>query len=70
MQKLTNSEEALAVLRVYKFDLVILDWMMPRISGIQILKDYRESGGKCPVLMLTAKSSVDDKETGIDVGGG
>ena len=68
IQKLTKSEEALAVLRAYKFDLVILDWMMPRISGIQILQGYRESGGKTPVLMLTAKSSVDDKETGLDAG--
>ncbi len=42
--------------------------MMPRISGIQILKEYRESGGKCPVLMLTAKTSVDDKEVGLDAG--
>ncbi len=68
VQKILNSEDALPALNVYKFDLLILDWMMPKISGIQILKEFRESGGKIPVLMLTAKSSVDDKETGLDAG--
>ncbi len=68
VHKLVKSDEAIPILKVYKFDLVILDWMMPRISGIQILKEYRESGGKCPVLMLTAKTSVDDKEVGLDAG--
>lgn len=68
VQKLLRSEEALDILNVYKFDLVILDWMMPRISGIQILQEYRAKGGKCPVLMLTAKTSVDDQEVGLDAG--
>jgi DNA-binding response OmpR family regulator len=68
VHKLLGSDQALSVLKGYKFDLVILDWMMPRISGIQILKEYRDDGGKCPVLMLTAKSSVDDMETGLDAG--
>jgi DNA-binding response OmpR family regulator len=68
VQKLLRSEEAVPVLSVYKFDLIILDWMMPKVSGIQILKEYREGGGKSPILMLTAKSSVDDKESGLDAG--
>lgn len=63
-----NGSDALALLRVYKYDLVILDWMMPELSGIDVLKQYRKTGGTAPILMLTAKADVDDKETGLDGG--
>lgn len=63
-----NGDDALAMLRVYKYDLIILDWMMPEITGIEVCKQYRDMGGKTPILMLTAKASVDDKEMGLDTG--
>ncbi len=56
------------MLRVYKYDLIILDWMMPDVSGVDVLKGFRESGGKTPVLMLTAKTTIDDKEKALDLG--
>ena len=68
IQLCQGGDEALGMLRVYKFDLVVLDWMMPEITGIEVCKRFRQMGGKTPILMLTAKASVDDKELGLDAG--
>jgi len=50
------------------FDLVILDWNLPGKSGVEILKEYRDQGGDTPVILLTGKNTIDDKEHGFDVG--
>ncbi len=50
------------------FDLVILDWDLPEISGISILKHFRDIGARTPVIMLTGKDSVESKEQGLDSG--
>ncbi len=63
-----NGEMASHQLRVSKYDLIILDWQLPGMSGLEICKKYRSLGGKSPVLMLTARSTVDDKEQGLDAG--
>lgn len=63
-----SGKEALPALRVNKYDLIILDWMMPEVDGMDVLKEFRELGGQTPVLMLTAKSWVDDKERALDSG--
>lgn len=63
-----NGEMAYHQLRVSKYDLVILDWQLPGMSGIDICKQYRSTGGKSPVLMLTARSAIDDREKGLDAG--
>lgn len=68
VQLCDSGDEALGMLRVYKFDLVVLDWMMPEISGLDVCKQYRAMGGKLPILMLTAKATIDDKEVGLDAG--
>jgi DNA-binding response OmpR family regulator/tRNA A-37 threonylcarbamoyl transferase component Bud32 len=49
-------------------ELIILDWDLPGLSGIEILRDYRTFGGKSPVLMLTGHQDVEDKELGFDEG--
>lgn len=63
-----NGREALEFLRTGIYDGVILDIMMPVMDGIAVLKKLRESGNEIPVLMLTAKSEVDDKVNGLDLG--
>jgi len=50
------------------YDLLILDIMLPRRSGLDILRDVRNSGSKVPILMLTAKSELSDKVSGLDSG--
>lgn len=51
-----------------EYDLAILDWELPDLHGIEILKRFRAGGGTTPVLMLTSRNSVDDKEAGLDSG--
>ena len=51
-----------------EYDLLILDWMLPNISGITLCHQYRQAGKTAPVLMLTAKDTTDDKVTGLDAG--
>ena len=63
-----DGENALAYLESGGYDAAILDIMMPKMDGITVLKRYREQGGSTPVLMLTAKSEVDDKVLGLDSG--
>lgn len=50
------------------YDLIILDWELPGLNGIDLLSKFRKQGGNAPVLMLTGKSSVPDKEKGLDSG--
>lgn len=50
------------------YDLLILDWMLPEVSGISLCHQYRQLGKAAPVLMLTAKDSIADKVTGLDAG--
>ncbi len=63
-----DGQEALSMLKVNSYDLIVLDWMLPRLSGIEIIKEYRNHGGFSPILMLTAKSQVNDLELGLDSG--
>lgn len=63
-----NGEEALDYLETQNYDGVILDIMMPKIDGITVLKKMRQKGCKTPVLILSAKSEVDDKVLGLDNG--
>lgn len=63
-----DGEEALAYLEGENYDGVILDIMMPKMDGITVLKKIRQQGNPVPVLMLTAKSEVDDRVLGLDSG--
>lgn len=63
-----DGEDALACLEEGNYDGAILDIMMPKMDGITVLKKIRSQGNKIPVLILTAKTEVDDKVIGLDSG--
>ncbi|MFT4445752.1 response regulator transcription factor [Parvimonas sp. G1967] len=63
-----DGEEALTYLEAENYDAVVLDIMMPKVDGITVLKTIREQGNSIPVIMLTAKSELDDKIVGLDSG--
>ncbi|MCI8365472.1 MAG: response regulator transcription factor [Eubacterium sp.] len=63
-----DGEEALVYLEGENYDGVILDIMMPKMDGIAVLKKIRQQGSLVPVLMLTAKSEIDDRVLGLDSG--
>lgn len=51
-----------------EYDLLILDWMLPKISGLDLCRQYRNTGKTAPVLILTAKDTINDKVMGLDAG--
>lgn len=63
-----NGEDALNYLEAQTYDGVILDIMMPKADGITVLKKIRQQGCKTPVLILSARSEIDDKVLGLDSG--
>ena len=63
-----DGQSALDYLKMDNYDGVILDIMMPKVDGLTVLKKIREQGNLIPVLLLTAKSEVDDKVEGLDAG--
>jgi len=60
--------EALDYLQAENYDGAILDIMMPKMDGLTVLKKLREKGSDLPVLILTAKSEIDDRVMGLDSG--
>lgn len=63
-----DGEDALYYLETENYDALILDIMIPKIDGIEVLKTIRKEGNKIPVIMLTAKSEIDDRVVGLDSG--
>jgi len=63
-----TQENAQSLLNFTVYDLLIIDWMLPQGSGIELCHWYRHQGKTTPVLILTAKDSTTDKVTGLDSG--
>ena len=63
-----DGADGLYAIETCMYDLIILDVMLPHISGFEIVKEARRKGVRTPILMLTAKSELDDKVTGLDCG--
>lgn len=63
-----DGEEALAFARAETYDAIILDIMMPKKSGMDVLRTLRAEGCKTPIILLTAKAEVEDRVEGLDAG--
>ncbi len=63
-----NGEDALSYMESGNYDAAVLDIMMPKMDGITVLKKVRTSGSQLPVLLLTAKSEIEDRVIGLDSG--
>ena len=63
-----DGEEALLYIEQYKYDIIILDIMLPKINGLDVLKRVRTNKIDTPIIMLTAKSTTEDKIHGLDLG--
>ena len=63
-----DGAEALAYAQAEDYDGIILDVMMPKLSGLEVLDRLRQAGNKTPVLLLTAKTQVEDRIQGLDLG--
>lgn len=63
-----DGEEALEKVQINNYDIIILDIMIPKINGIEVCRQIRENKIDTPVIMLTAKDTVDDRVKGLDVG--
>ena len=63
-----NGEKALDKIFDLPYDLVLLDIMLPRLDGLSVLKEVRKAGLDMPILMLTARSDVQDRVKGLDYG--
>ena len=63
-----NGEDALAYIGSGNYDVAVLDIMMPKMDGLTVLKKTRAAGNRIPVLLLTAKSEIEDRVLGLDSG--
>jgi len=63
-----NGVDARERLRMCTYDIIILDWNLPDITGVEICKKFRSDQGVTPIIMLTGKSSIADREEGLDSG--
>ncbi len=63
-----DGRRALRFLRTYDYEVAVLDWRMPEVSGIDVVRELRREGSQLPVLMLTARDAPSDRVTGLDAG--
>jgi len=64
----SDGDEALAYLRSYQYEVVVLDWRMPKRSGIEVVTEMRSRTDRTPVLMLTARDATEDRVEGLNQG--
>lgn len=64
----SNGSEALDLLQAFDYDVVVLDWELPQMSGLEICRRFRARGGKASILFLTGRGGIPDKEAGLDAG--
>lgn len=64
----SHGQDALDKIQIHHPDLIVLDWMMPVMDGIQVVSQLRASGDRSLILMLTARDTVEDRVQGLDCG--
>lgn len=68
VDSVANGKEGLELLLHYAYDCAILDWQLPGMEGADICVELRKQGSEIPILMLTSRSSLDDRVQGLDSG--
>jgi DNA-binding response OmpR family regulator len=63
-----DGTDALAYLRSYQYEAAVLDWRMPKKTGIEVITEMRRRGDRTPVLMLTARDTTEDRVEGLNLG--
>ncbi len=63
-----DGQDALDYAQTEAYDGIILDIMMPRLSGLEVLQRLRRAGSRTPILLLTAKTEIEDRIQGLDLG--
>jgi DNA-binding response OmpR family regulator len=63
-----DGEQALQYLKAYEYEVAILDWRMPKLTGLEVIQRLRRQGSALPILMLTARDTSTDRVTGLDEG--
>ncbi len=63
-----DGEKAMSFLQTYEYDVAVLDWRMPKLTGLDVIGQLRRSGSHVPILMLTARDTARDRGTGLDHG--
>jgi DNA-binding response OmpR family regulator len=64
----TTGVDAREKLKFYQYDVIVMDWGLPGVTGIELCREVRNSGVMTPIIMLTGKDSIHDKETGFNSG--
>lgn len=68
VESVHTGSEGMDRIKFYPYDLVILDWGLPDTTGMEICQKYRAGGGKMPILLLTGRDQVHEKEQGFEAG--
>jgi two-component system copper resistance phosphate regulon response regulator CusR/two-component system response regulator MprA len=63
-----DGHEGLELAKSYEFDVIVLDWMLPGMDGLEVTHRLRKAGNACPILMLTARDAVPDIVKALDAG--
>lgn len=64
----TDGRDALDYIETSRYDIVLMDWMLPSMEGIEVVRAIREQKMDVPIIMMTAKGTLDDKVTGFQIG--
>ena len=68
VDEVADGKSALDYIRCYDYEAAVIDWRMPAVSGLDVVRELRKRGSPLPVLMLTARDAPGDRVTGLDEG--